>query len=45
MKKLGEAGNFVDGLPLGLEGKLVKDNGTVITDGPYAEGKEVVGAT
>jgi len=43
MKRLGEAGNFVDGLPLSMEGKLVKQKGEIVTNGPYAEGKEVVG--
>ncbi len=41
--KLGEEGKLKDwGAPLTLEGKRVSSGG-VITDGPYAEGKEVIG--
>lgn len=43
MEKLGKSGNFVDGLPLGQEGKQVHKGGKIIHDGPFAEGKEVVG--
>ena len=43
MQDLGQKGNFVAGLPLSGDGKVVQDAGAVITDGPYAEGKEVVG--
>jgi len=32
-----------DGFPLQREGKVVGDNAKVITDGPFTEGKEVVG--
>ena len=42
MKDLGEKGKFIDGLPLGGEGKVVTKGG-LITDGPFTEGKEVVG--
>jgi len=34
---------YVDGLPLGQGGKQVFKSGEVVTDGPYAEGKEIVG--
>jgi hypothetical protein len=41
--KLGEEGRLKDwGAPLQREGKRVASGG-VITDGPYAEGKEVIG--
>ena len=41
--KLGEEGKLKDwGSPLQQEGKRVVAGG-VITDGPYAEGKEVIG--
>jgi hypothetical protein len=34
---------LVDGLPLASEGKRLVGKSAVLTDGPYAEGKEVVG--
>lgn len=43
MAKLGEKGLLVGGQPLQKEGKVVKDSGSVITDGPFAEGNEIVG--
>jgi len=43
MQALGESGNFVAGLPLDAGGSVVAEAGAVITDGPFAEGKEVVG--
>ena len=43
MKSLVEKGQFVDGLPLASEGKCVRNGGEVISDGPYPEGKELVG--
>jgi hypothetical protein len=43
MQALGESGNFVAGLPLNAGGKVVAAEGAMITDGPFAEGKEVVG--
>lgn len=33
----------VPGLPLQNEGKVVSKGGEVITDGPFTEGKEIVG--
>ncbi|WP_258098807.1 YciI family protein [Marinoscillum pacificum] len=33
----------VPGLPLNNEGKVVEKGGEIITDGPYPEGKEIVG--
>lgn len=43
MKGLAEKGILVDGLPLGKEGKVVTGGKKVVTDGPFAEGKEIVG--
>jgi hypothetical protein len=41
--KLGEEGNLKDfGVPLQQEGKQVAAGG-IITDGPFSEGKEVIG--
>ena len=42
--KLSKAGKYVAGEPLLPGGKLVSGpNGKSVTDGPYTEGKEVVG--
>lgn len=43
MGSLKEKGQLVDGLPLASEGRVVERAGEVITDGPFAEGAEVVG--
>ena len=43
MLKVSQTDEPVPGLPLQNEGKVVEKNGEVITDGPYAEGKEIVG--
>ncbi|GAB5473426.1 MAG: YciI family protein [Maribacter sp.] len=43
MGGLKEAGKLVDGLPLSKEGKVVQERGELVTDGPFAEGAEVVG--
>lgn len=43
MGGLKEEGKLVDGLPLSKEGKVVQQGGELITDGPFAEGAEVVG--
>ncbi|MEK6152696.1 YciI family protein [Flavobacteriaceae bacterium 3-367] len=43
MGKLQEKGQLVDGLPLADEGKMVKNRGEIVTNGPFAEGAEVVG--
>ncbi len=43
MGGLREKGQLVDGLPLAKEGKVVEKAGEVITDGPFAEGAEIVG--
>lgn len=41
--KLAQDGRYVSGEPLMAGGKLIKGNAKGVTDGPYAEGKEVVG--
>lgn len=43
MGGLKEKGQLIDGLPLSKEGKVVEKAGAVVTDGPFAEGVEVVG--
>ncbi len=43
MQGLAEKGQLIDGLPLTSDGKQVSGNGSVITDGPFAEGAEIVG--
>ena len=43
MGGLKEKGKLVDGLPLAKEGNVVHKGGDVVTDGPFAEGAEVVG--
>jgi hypothetical protein len=44
IEKLNKAGQYVSGEPLLPGGKLVSGRkGTSVTDGPYTEGKEVVG--
>lgn len=40
---LAEKGIFVSGEPLGKEGQVVTGKKKVVTDGPFAESKEVVG--
>lgn len=44
MKALSEKGHIKDpGHPLAREGKVVKAGGKTVTDGPYAEAKDLVG--
>jgi hypothetical protein len=43
IKKLSDSGKFKAGEPLGSEAKVVKGGKKVVTDGPFAESKEVVG--
>lgn len=43
MGELKEKGQLVDGLPLAQSGKVVDKGGSVVTDGPFAEGAEIVG--
>ena len=41
--KLSKAGKYVSGEPLTPGGKLISGKNKTVTDGPYTEGKEVVG--
>lgn len=43
MQGLAEKGQLIDGLPLKAEGKQVSKGGELVTDGPFAEGAEIVG--
>ncbi len=43
MRELADSGALADGLPLAAEGTIVSGGGNLLTDGPFAEGKEVVG--
>lgn len=43
MGNLAGKGQLVDGLPLGSGGKVVVSAGDTITDGPFAEGNDIVG--
>jgi hypothetical protein len=44
LQELGDKGHIKDrGQPLEAEGKVVRAKGRTITDGPYAESKDIVG--
>ncbi|HEY2721505.1 MAG TPA: YciI family protein [Chitinophagaceae bacterium] len=43
IEKLSKAGQYVSGEPLVPGGKLIAGKSKTVTDGPYTEGKEVVG--
>ncbi len=43
MKDLADQGHFKGGQPLERSGKVVKGGRKVVTDGPFAEAKDVVG--
>jgi hypothetical protein len=43
MGALGKDGKLVGAQPLNGTGKQVKGNGKLVTDGPFMEGKEMVG--
>jgi hypothetical protein len=43
MEELGRNGRMVAGEPLQTSGAMVTKKGQLVTDGPYAEGKEMVG--
>jgi hypothetical protein len=43
IEKLSKTGKYVSGEPLLPGGKLIKERHKNVTDGPYTEGKEVVG--
>ena len=43
MENLGKSGKFVGGHPLAGGGTVIKGGKKVVTDGPFIEGKEIVG--
>jgi hypothetical protein len=43
MVSLAEQGKLTGGQPLNKEGKVLTGSGKKITDGPFVEGKEIVG--
>lgn len=43
IEDLSKRGVFVAGQPLAREGKVIAGAGKVVTDGPYAEAKDLVG--
>jgi hypothetical protein len=43
MEGIGKQGKLIAGHPLAEEGKVIKEGGKVVTDGPFVEGKEMVG--
>jgi len=43
IEKLSKSGQYVSGEPLTPGGKLIAGKNKTVTDGPYTEGKEVVG--
>ncbi len=43
LEDLKDQGKLVDGLPLSQEGRVVYKRGELVTNGPFAEGAEVVG--
>jgi hypothetical protein len=44
MKGLADGGHIIDrGQPLERTGKLVRNGGKMVTDGPFAEAKDVIG--
>ena len=43
IQQLSKTGNFKAGDPLEAEGKVIKGRKKVVTDGPYAEAKDLVG--
>lgn len=43
MESLGKAGKFVGGEPLEKRGKVLSGRSKKMTDGPFVEGREIVG--
>jgi hypothetical protein len=43
MEGLGQAGKLVSGQPLSQEGSVINGSKKTVTDGPFTEGKEIVG--
>lgn len=43
MEKLGQEGKFISGQPLDTTGSVINGSQKTVTDGPFTEGKEIVG--
>jgi hypothetical protein len=43
IENLAKAGKFTAGQPLGKEGKVLRGSKKTVTDGPFAEAKDLVG--
>ena len=43
IEKLNKSGKYISGEPLLPGGKVIKGSNKTVTDGPFTEGKEVVG--
>ncbi|HTY57918.1 MAG TPA: YciI family protein [Bacteroidota bacterium] len=43
MEALGKQGKFLGGQPLSGEARVISGSKKVVTDGPYVEGKEIIG--
>ena len=43
MEGLGKQGKLISGKPLNQEGNVIRGKKKVVTDGPFAESKEIVG--
>ena len=43
MEDLGKLGKFVSGKPLDKDGSVISGSKKSVTDGPFTEGKEIVG--
>ncbi len=43
MENLGKEQKFISGLPLGKDGSVINGSKKNVTDGPFTEGKEIVG--
>lgn len=43
MESLGKQGKFIAGQPLAAGGSVITGGRRVVTDGPFVEGKEIVG--
>ena len=43
MQELSQQGTFIGGQPLTTDGKVVTGSAKKVTDGPFVEGKEIVG--
>jgi hypothetical protein len=43
MESLGKQGKFIGGQPLASGGSVISGGKKIVTDGPFVEGKEIVG--